>query len=67
MTDPNRVRSMKKYNKIIERIRWWTHHPREELIYLLGGTPNSHQNILHYRNIESVFANLEKKINSLTE
>lgn len=48
--------------KIIERMKWWIYHPRFELIYLLGGTPNEHNGILHYRNIESVMWNIKVNI-----
>lgn len=52
----------KHYNRTWEHIKWWLYSPRFELIYLLGGTPDQHQNVLHYRNIERVVANLQKLI-----
>ncbi len=45
-----------------ERIRWWIHHPRFELIYLLGGIPKEHMNCVHYRNIESIFKDIKSKL-----
>lgn len=43
---------------IKDKLFYW----RCELIYFLGGTPNEHIGTLHYRNIESVVANLTKQI-----
>ena len=50
-----------------ERIKWWLYHPRFELIYLLGGIPEEHQNTLHYRNINSIFVNFREKIGNKDE
>ena len=36
------------------------------LIYLLGGTPNDHQNVLHYRNITNVISNIKRQIEEAT-
>ena len=48
--------------KLKERISWWVHHPRFEMIYLLGGIPHEHINTLHYRNIVSCIDNLNGKV-----
>ena len=46
-----------------ERLRWWLHYPRFELIYLLGGIPNQHNgSVVHYRNIRTIFEQINKKI-----
>lgn len=49
-------------NQTLERISWWAHHPRFELIYLLGGIPRQHINVMHYRNIVSIVEDFKKKI-----
>ncbi len=50
-------------HKLTERIRWWIHSPRFELIYLLGGIPKEHNGgVLHYRNINDVIANIGKQL-----
>lgn len=43
-------------------IKWKTHWLKCELIYLLGGIPKEHIDTLHYRNIESVVADIKSKI-----
>jgi len=47
--------------KISHWFFWKKDYYRCELIYWLGGTPDSHKNTLNYKNIESVVANLLKE------
>jgi hypothetical protein len=48
--------------RLTERMRWWLRHPRFELIYLLGGVPKEHFNVIHYRNVGSIIDGLVRKI-----
>jgi hypothetical protein len=53
-------------------INWKLHYWRCELIYTLGGVPKEHipgpngAGVVHYRNIESVVANIKAKIDATT-
>ncbi len=51
-----------KDSRVREWFAWKLYYWRCELIYALGGTPNAHQNTIHYRNIETVVKNIREQI-----